>query len=235
MEAKSKSRVTMLALSGVLFGVSAFGWMIHRGSTPEEQQPAATPSQANLAPSTVQSPVAEVQATPTPTAVNVYPSTRMEDAVREAHAMLRKDPMAPIHTDVPAQSQRIAYAPTRRTYHRGGSYVPPPPEARLLDPPAANDPSLYGARNAYLPAPMEVTPQRPNKLSARDIRLVGLIDGKAIFKVNADVAKQLMLPSAFTLGKGETFSNIRVDNVSTENATVHDGHHVATKALEAVH
>lgn len=230
MEDKSKSRVTMLALSGVLFGVSAFGWMIQRGSVPttdsatntvQEQPQAASASASATAPNAVIQPA------------TVYPSTRLEDAAKEARAELKRDPFDSIAIDTPV---RIAYAPQRRhsAYH-GANYVPPPPEARLLDPPAVNDPSLYAGGSAYLPAPAEVAPPRPNKLTVRDVHLVGLMDGKAIFRVNHDAAKQLSLPHAFTLGKGESFANIRVDNVSTEAATVHDGNHVSTKALENVH
>lgn len=247
MDDKSKTRVTMLALSGVLFGITGFGWLINKSSTPHIERNSvssttggasgntAADSAADVTTSAVTSPVLAASSSSAggaDPATAVYPSTRMEDAVRAARESIRKDPVQPLQ----AASTRVLIASAPHRQYRGGqtNFVPPPPNTRLLDPPPVSDPSLY-QQGLHLGSPMEVMEKRSNKLAVQDFRLVGLIDGKAIFKVRRKVAEDLQLPSAFTLGKGESFNNIKLDAVGDDSATVHNGSEVSTKALESVH
>lgn len=250
----SKARVLMLVASGVLFGASGFGWWVH--SMPRTPQGSTSPTwsaatsfpkvgatgavSSNIGPSGAASvgeaarTGAESRAQGTALAMasspisapEVYLATKREDAERAARASIRQDPFS-----------SLAGAPTStvNTARMRNDYVPPPPDTRLIDPPNA-----YSVPVRELPPPpsmsAEVAAEAPrhDRLLLGDVRLVGVIDGKAIFRVNRDTASQLGLPRAFTLGKGETFANLKVDTVNTDSATVRDGTSVATKELGPV-
>jgi hypothetical protein len=227
----SKARLVMLAVSGLLFGASGLGWYMH-------QNAATSNAYTAISVPPVETPVASAQGTAeavsrsaretTQPSPRLYTATQYEAAMKAARESMRRDPVAPL-TAATASARR--YTPATAT-----AYVPPPPETRLIDPPRAQDPSLYNQQPApYVVEQPAYESPRHNKLTLQDFRLVGLIDGKAIFKIRQQVAQDLGLNEAFTLGKGESFNNIKVEKVDAEKATVRDGTAVATKELSAIH
>jgi hypothetical protein len=215
----SKARLSMLALSGLLFGASALGWYLHTTSVNTAQTISVAPS----APVSVAAPVAAIA--PTVTAVEpatqlTYPATPREEAVRAARESIRPDLCAPIAVASVVPDIKVP--------------SPPPVAPALLDPPRVSTPTYEQLVAAGQQPEQRYEAPRHDKLTVDDFRLVGLIDGKAIFKIRRDVAHQLGMAQAFTLGKGEQFNNIRVDKVDNEQATVRDGTSIATKGLARV-
>jgi hypothetical protein len=226
----NKARLFMLALSGLLFGASGFGWYMHTTSVSTAQTFSSTPTTistppvitaaANIGATAAAQPAPLEPATPL-----TYTATTREEAVRAARESVRPDGFAPL-------TAANVEPPVVRPRH--DVIVPPPPDTRLVNPPAVNDPSLF-APQQYQHQEVAVEEPRHDKLTVDDFRLVGLIDGKAIFKIRKHVAQELGLAPAFTLGKGEQFNNIKVDKVEGEHATVRDGTSVATKELGSIH
>jgi hypothetical protein len=240
METNGKSRVIMLAVSGLLFGATAFGWWVHESNKnlePTEvaaiNQPIVGASAQQIAAPAASDIAAEAPVIAAATASQVYPSTSMEDAVRAARTSIKKDPTRPMnwggsHAEQP--ERRFISRHSNNYGRSSNNYVPPPPNTRLIDPPPVGEPS--GIALGYPVAAPEAEPKRP---TVDDVRLVGVIDGKAIFKVNRHAADRFALPNSFTLGKGESFGNIKLQAVGKDDAILHDGSKVATKSLDPVH
>lgn len=239
-----KSRTTMLALSGALFIATATGWAWHNSQC--QQAPLAAVEQpvsqhsgpANQLNNTVVSADIAPPACahfPSP----VYRSTSMKDAIAAAKASIRREPMQSLTQDsvTTRASQVTAAVPKPRRYAARTVSVPPPPNMRFTDPPAPSAASIYNLQQTAGNYETEANYQRQEKhrLTSEDFRLVGLIDGKAIFKLRRNVAEELQLPRSFTLGQGESFANIKLDQVTFETATIHDGNALAVKSLEPVH
>lgn len=236
MEDKSKSRVTMLALSGVLFITTGFGWAVYNGMHSADQKTASTvgsnSATNNIATNNAVALPTEQQAV---IAKAAYPSTSMEDAIRAARASISTNPTAPIGRVAQYQPTTISVAERKSPRHRGSNrmddpagYVPPPPDVSQF----GVTPQIGYNNTSYVePA----APAVARKLGVDDVRLVGLIDGKAIFRVNRSVAEELAVQRNFTLGKGETFGDLKLDGVNSESATLRDGSKIATKVLDSVH
>lgn len=217
-----KARVVMLALSGLLFGISGLGWCLHNGGQQSANEPVPV-SNSEYAASTIpesEEPIISANVPP------VYPATSYEEAARAARASVAPDATAfkqPVQVQAPTSSPR-----------RLSTKVPPPPNMAkfgFIEPPKAVPPA---ASQLVVTPPPDMTPKQDG-LTVNDVRLVGVIDGRGIFKVRRDVAHELGIAQAFTLGKGESFDNIRVVNVDAEEATVRDGRTVATKPLSRIH
>jgi zona occludens toxin (predicted ATPase) len=235
MEFTKNGRIVMLAVSGLLFGVSGLGWWMHSQPQPKaETQPVASAppesASATAAASVVQAfaPSTEAPRTQPGTA---YPATSYEEAAKIARASVRPDMFAPVHE----ASVDTAQAPTLQREqlkrHASGFVVPPPP----VGAPTFEELRRMGesATRQYEPVVAYEIPKH-DKLTVDDCHLVGLIDGKAIFKIRRDVARELALPTAFTLGEGESFSNVKLREVTGETATLHDGLQVAVKEIGSI-
>lgn len=228
---ENKSRTTMLAISAALFIATAGGWAWHNS----QSQPARLAAGDEPKVAVANAPAIEIppqKTEPTVSAVStrgVYRSTSMEEAIAAAKASVKREPMQPLtHGSV---TDRVS-APEHRAGRSSPSTVliPPPPNVSLMEPPVARVASFYQEQPAT-----SYPERRNNKLTTEDFRLVGLIDGKAIFKLRSSRADELLLPHSFTLGQGESFANIKLDRVTVETATVHDGNQLAVKSLEPVH
>jgi hypothetical protein len=224
---KSKARALMLAASGVLFGASAFGWWLH--TMPPQQQPTTSSSAVASAPlPAIEQPTVAVVTRPAAQAAEVYPATTREEAVAAARASVRQDPFSGLAASAPAHV--VASRPALRH-----DFVPPPPEAKSIVPEPPDEwKRLHQTEGIIGCPPPPAEPARHDKLQVDDIRLVGLIDGKAIFRINRSVAADLNLPRAFTIGKGDTFANLKVDSIERDSAVVRDGTNIATKELGPV-
>lgn len=70
------------------------------------------------------------------------------------------------------------------------------------------------------------------KVSFHDaVKLVGLVDGKAIFSLQKAYAREHNLPTSFTLGAGQQYNGIKVESVSQTSATISDGKSICVKDL----
>lgn len=251
---EEKPRKTMLALSGLLFVATACGWVLHNNQSPSQPQPQVEQPKVTAmleTPPSLTAPAAAKTASDTPaqssalappgsaqqaegrTASRIYPKTSMEQAIMDARASIGRDPMQPVNRSALASTSRTS-APLRGSRHsgRGSTFIPPPPSVSFSEPPVANYPTFDEANQ---PAPANYSQRQHQKVMAEDFRLVGLIDGKAIFKLSRNVAEELQLPRSFTLGPGESFANIKLDGVTVESATINDGNKLAVKSLEPVH
>lgn len=233
----SKARVLMLAVSGVLFGASAFGWWVH--SMPPQADTTAAAATTSAVGATREASLGEAarsgaesrpltMASVPISAPEVYLATTREEAERAARASVRQDPFSGITGGAPSATASIA--PVVASHVRESGFVPPPPPIVQDLPKGYERAQQEWGRQ---PVPPNETPVavRREKLTNEDVRLVGLIDGKAIFRVNRDAAAELGLPRTFTVGKGESFSNLKIENVEKDSATVRDGTTVATKEL----
>lgn len=227
-----KSKTTMLALSAALFIATAVGWAWHTSQS--KLTPLAAAEKPKVAVASVPAIEIPPQVTTPPVVTRaVYRSTSMEEAIAAAKASVNREPMQQI-TYAPVTARGTApTAPIHkvRRYSPSVGSIPPPPNVSLMEPPTAHPANFYQEQ----PATAFSQERRHNKLTTEDFRLVGLIDGKAIFKLRGSRADELQLPRSFTLGQGESFANIKLDRVTVESATVHDGNQLAVKSLEPVH
>jgi hypothetical protein len=233
MELTKNGRIVMLAVSGLLFGVSGFGWWMH--SQPKAETQTVASAQVESAPA----PVNEIRRDETTegslsrqaSSATAYPVTSYEEAAKIARASVRPDMFAPVHEASVDTAQAPALQRQQPKRQSSGFVVPPPP----VGAPSFEELRRMGeaATRQYEPVVAYEIPKR-DKLTVDDCHLVGLIDGKAIFKIRRDVARELALPTAFTLGKGESFSNVKLREVTGETATLHDGLQLAVKEIGSI-
>jgi hypothetical protein len=227
-----RKRVIMLAVSGLLLGATIFGWARYINSTsggrdssnaglasqPSESA-AGSRSVPNNAPTTV-----AVQPSSEAAADMVPASKPVEVGLVARHSAGRESPMAALDYGSgypPGRYRRYPEQVDGRAYRQAGVDVPLPPPP---DPSVSNG----GEARPYNP------PQRPLPVLKDAIRLVGVIDGKAIFTVPSDVAAENGVTPSFTLGQGQKYAGITVQEIKTHSVTVSDGKSICTKELSTL-
>jgi hypothetical protein len=264
------ARLSILIVSGLLFGGAGAGWLLHMGDnkgTPQSTADDFRTSTTRLASTegvTTSStehvrrsaPATDARdntlglasataATTEQQQEEPFTPTSMADATRAARSEVgREDPMAPPLAQQQSEDDRtrfIARAPRQgRSYYRQTVPPPPPGTTGLIEPPisspqAARDalgryPYNNGYEQAQTPAPM------PKLLVAAEMRLVGLVDDKAIFCLPKDTANRLNLPTSVTMGPGTPWNGIKLVGISKESATLCDEKsRLYTKTLQSIH
>ena len=242
MNDKQLPRVLILASAGVILFASMFSWM----ESWNHQEPSGTDANGRPEPA----PLTAVQTAPVvqpaaplgqtsplavepavPVAEQPFPASRREDVVAQARAsaIRRADPMQPVFT-ASAQPARQDQTVNRQV-HRGIAannigIVPPPPKEWSF--------GMVSQAGGIIADPPVPEKQADIPLSDQ-IRLVGLIDNKAIFTVPKSVAAELNLAHpSFTLAKGERIGSVVVESVTRSSATVRDGRRVSVKELQPI-
>jgi hypothetical protein len=227
-----RKRLVFLMAAGVLFGVTAFGWLqrisTNRTTSAEPAHPVAATVVQPAATTATQSALADTKAQPAP-GQNVQTATASSNGA--AAAPLPESARTPNYDQQPIAPESQAYLrrplmrATRWSQARqGGSVLPPPP------PEAAYE--IAPEEQSPVPPPMVLPPLPMKRLSMTEaVTLVGLVDGKAIFSVPKGYAREQNISQAFTLGVGQRYNGIKVESVSDKSVTISDGKTICVKDI----
>jgi hypothetical protein len=208
MSQQSRTRLIMLALSGFLFGATVYGWMdyANRSARVANIENTSGGAAANAAGNGSSANCAQQGQVPATTGL-----VAMAQAKQDAG---RADPMQPFFVATNRSNSAYQYyAPI------GPMVVPPPPDvypsAPAVAPAAATKPEP-----GYCDRPLHEV-----------VKLVGLIDGKAIFCIPPAYARDKNLPYAFSLSRGEQLYDLQLESVTSDSATLRDGKKICIKQL----
>jgi len=196
----------MLAAAGLLFGATTFGWVQHMQTAPRRDT-SGTATATSTGPAGIE-PKGHAQ---TVSAANPVVAKPMRDPMCSPE----------VRAAWPVSDYSALSAAHNRAYLRQRAYdaalavpLPPPPD------PAAGDTEPQPIAREMPPVPL---PQA--------IRLVGVMDGKAIFAVPSDVAYRNNVTSSFTLGPGQKYAGITVQEIKPHSVTICDGKSICIKSL----
>jgi hypothetical protein len=200
----------MLAGAGLLLGATTFGWFQHIQTVPRRDRArinAGTPSTAT--PATNVALTGGIQAAPATTDAQATKPTRDPMNSAEVRAFL------PASADSALSNGNIhTYGRRRMNDAAFAVPLPPPPDASAVEVPV----QAYAPETPPVPLPEAV-------------RLVGVMDGKAIFTVPADVASRNNVTTSFTLGPGQKYAGITVQDIKKHSVTICDGKSICIKSL----
>jgi hypothetical protein len=234
-------RAIMLAGAGLFFGATIFGWMQQMserdraGGHNQDQvsQPQLSTGQGIEQPQSTAVGTGALTSTgpdgirTVPPVENVaQPVSRLPVVAAQArlHAG-RSDPMSPASYNESTIGSRQSGG-NADAYRQGGLLtVPPPPEAGVPESmlPAPPDARTYESRPKAKTVPLR-----------ESVRLVGLVDSKAIFMLPSDVAQAHGVMSTFTLGRGQDYAGITLQKVTDHSVTISDGKSVCIKELASI-
>jgi len=121
----------------------------------------------------------------------------------------------------PAAKSVIATKPHKK---RGGFVLPPPPYAPSIVPPG------YAGYNNSGPALAVYVPEV--KPLSEQVRLIGIMDGKAVLALPAGLSAKNDWPRTITIEAGQKFDSIKIISVSDSTVTLQEGEDKSVKALE---
>jgi hypothetical protein len=158
--------------------------------------------------------------------VTVTQATSRAEAEAAARASIgRRDPMQQQAKSVVSEkrtksaSHVIATKPHKK---HGGFVLPPPPYAPSIVPPEYIG---YGKSDLAVYVP-EVKPL------AQQLRLIGIMEGKAVLALPAGLSAKNDWPRTITMSAGEKFDSIRILSVSNNTVTLQEGEDKSVKGLE---
>lgn len=236
MNDKQLPRVLILASSGVILSASVFGWMESQHS--RDNTAAETSKEVLASRSATRTVSTQTQALAQPAAKAVdqgFPATRREEVVAQARASLaNRDPMRPLGMSVtkfePTKHRPVVASTAKFDKFERPPVPPPPPRGYGFS--DGNSDSVTRSTIGWS-APAEV--KKVEIPLSDQIRLVGLIDNKAIFTVPKSVAADLNLAHpSFTLSQGERVGSVVVESITKTSATVRDGKRISVKELQAI-
>lgn len=158
----------------------------------------------------------------------VTPATSRAEAEATARASIgRSDPMqvqVKALSEKQSKMQRSAVIAAKPHKKHGGFVLPPPPYAPSIVPAGyvgySNGASALGI---YVP---EVKPLAPQ------VRLIGIMEGKAVLSLPAGLSAKNDWPRTITISAGEKFDSLRVLSISDNTVTLQEGEDKSVKGLE---
>lgn len=169
-------------------------------------------------------------------------TTRAEAAIKSKSSSGRQDPFAPpegVFRPFPSAAEKgeAKGSHEENSGSAAGSKIPPPPPGTFAMPPD-------GTPEHFLPAPppqsfsslpvseLPTPPQKPS--TVKNIRIIGMIGGKAVVSIDPGARFENKLPRVMTVGAGDQIANISVVEVTKEGVVLEEDGERINKELEVI-